>query len=292
MALDDVRHPDAEQLAEYADGVLDAEARAEVEAHLADCADCRAVVIETMAFLDSGASPGSTGGDKVIPFRSRRWVTGVTTGLAVAAALILAIFVGRPAWVKGLFGGSGERPELQELVAALAHEPARPVDGRLAGPFAYAPPPSPTRGPGDREIGPDVTIAAANIEKAAGSGAGGAAQGALGLGYLATGQLDKAIDTLERAAQGNPANPLFENDLAAAYLARGTRSGRADDLSRALAAADRALQLRPAFAEAAFNRALALEALHRPDETRAAWDAYLKVDAESEWAREAQRRRD
>ena len=52
MAVEERRHPEAERLAEYADGVLDAESRAEVDQHLADCADCRAVVMETMAFLD------------------------------------------------------------------------------------------------------------------------------------------------------------------------------------------------------------------------------------------------
>src|SRR5471032_3413260 len=103
MALDDVRHPDAERLAEYADGVLEVEARAEVERHLADCADCRAVVMETMAFLEHNRPTieGETA-HTVIPFRGRRWVTGVAIGLAAAAALVLAVRVVQPSWLDRL----------------------------------------------------------------------------------------------------------------------------------------------------------------------------------------------
>jgi anti-sigma factor RsiW len=96
MAVEDRRHPEAERLAEYADGVLDAASRAEVDQHLADCADCRAVVMETMAFLDSNLAIPASEARKVVPFRPRPWVRGVTVGLAAAAALLLAIRVARP----------------------------------------------------------------------------------------------------------------------------------------------------------------------------------------------------
>ena len=71
-----------------------AEARAAIERHLADCADCRAVVMETMAFL--GGQPRhrrrdarAHGRSPSVPFRATRWVTGVAAGLAAAAALVL-----------------------------------------------------------------------------------------------------------------------------------------------------------------------------------------------------------
>lgn len=71
MALDDRRHPDAERLAEYAEGTLEVDARAEVERHLADCAACRAVVMETAAFLEINpaeqAPPASASGWATIP---------------------------------------------------------------------------------------------------------------------------------------------------------------------------------------------------------------------------------
>ena len=43
--------PEAEQLAAYAEGGLSAEERRATERHLADCADCRAVLAETIAFV-------------------------------------------------------------------------------------------------------------------------------------------------------------------------------------------------------------------------------------------------
>ncbi|MEO7792701.1 MAG: hypothetical protein ABIX28_24395 [Vicinamibacterales bacterium] len=81
--------------------------------------------------------------------------------------------------------------------------------------------------------------------------------------------------------------PSFLNDLSAAYLARAATNGNPDDGQRALQAADQALVVNAAMPEALFNRARALEALDRADDARRAWQAYLQVDRESPWAREA-----
>jgi len=230
VARDDGRHPDAERLAEYADGVLDAGGRAEIEQHLADCAECRAVVMETMAFNEAETPAQAAPPANVIPFRSRPWLTGAAAGLAVAAALVLTVRVLRPEW---LSSSRGDRPELQELIAAVANEPTRPVEGRLSGGFKYGPPPSPTRGAGDREVSPDVRIAAAKIEKESRERDTPESQAALGVAYLTVGELDKAIMSLEDGAASRPADARMQNDLAAAYLARYRRSQHAEDLPRA-----------------------------------------------------------
>jgi tetratricopeptide (TPR) repeat protein len=290
MAVDDRRHPEAERLAEYADGVLDAASRAEVDQHLADCADCRAVVMETMAFLDSNLATLASEAPKVVPFRPRRWVRGVTVGLA-AAARAAARDPGRAAgWVSGLFGPTGDRPELQELIAAVASEPTRPVEGRLSGGFKYGPPPSPTRGAPDREASPDVRIAAAKIEKAAGEKETPEARAALGAALLVLGDTNKGVLALEVAAQMSPDNAFIQNDLTAAYLARSRREGGSQDLARAISAAGLALKSNPDLIEALFNRALGLEMLGPASAARDAWNAYLKRDASSAWADEARRR--
>jgi tetratricopeptide (TPR) repeat protein len=287
VELDDLRHPDAERLAEYADGVLTDKARVEVEEHLGQCEDCRAVVMETTAFLDS--TPEKRG--VVPPFqktqdRPRRWWIGAAAGLAVAAALVLAVRMG---W---LFGSSNDRPELQDLIAAVANQPTRPVDGRLTGGFKYAPAPSPTRGPGDRDLPPDVRIAEARLEQtAAGNAANANAKAALGVGLLVLGELDKAIDDLERAAAQQPSDARYQSDLAAAYLARAKRQGNPVDWQKARAAAERAIQADPHLIEAWFNRALAVEgASSSPAEASQAWRDYLARDSSSEWAREHQQR--
>jgi len=56
-------------------------------------------------------------------------------------------------------------------------------------------------------------------------------------------------------------------------------------LERALAACDRALRIDPRSPDALFNRAVALQALDRPD-AEAACEQYLKVDPSSPWADE------
>lgn len=290
MALDMGRGcPDDERLAEYADGVLGPADRAEIERHLVDCADCRAVIGETMAFQQVHPVAASPKPAVVVPFRSRRWVAGAVAGLAAAAVLALAVRVVRPQWIDGLFGPPGGRPELEELIAALANEPTRPVEGRLTGGFKYAPPPSPTRGPGNREVSPDVRIAAAKIEKLARERDTPQTGAALGLAYLALGDVDRAVEVLEDAAAQQPLDARVQNDLSAAYLARARSLNHAEDYPSALAAAERAIKADPTIVEAWFNRALALEALHLSAEASTAWEDYLRRDGASEWATEARR---
>jgi CHAT domain-containing protein len=287
VVLNDLRHPDDERLAEYAENTLEIPARAEIERHLADCADCRAVVTETLAFLDhSLAQSGNAAPPRVIEFRSRKRLVGVAVGAAVAAALVLAMRVMRP---DGPFGPRRDRPELHELIAAVADEPTRPVEGRLSGGFTYAPPPSPTRGRGDREASPDVRIAAANLEKAAKLNDSPGNRAALGVAYLALGNLDAAIDAIEDATQRDPENPRVLSDLAAAYLARAKWWARPEDWVRALEAAERAVRRDPRSAEAYFNRALALEGLHLVDQAVAAWTDYVRIDPAGSWFEEASR---
>jgi tetratricopeptide (TPR) repeat protein len=278
------RHPGAEQLAAYVDGGLSAADRANIERHLADCADCRSIVAETVAFV--AADGASAASDR--PFRSRRWLTWAA-GLAAAALIVIAVGFGAGGSVARLFNPPSDQPELQELIAALANEPARPVEGRLAA-LSYAPPPSPTRGPGDREPSPDVRIAAAKIEKVGRESDTPQTAAALGLAYLTSADWDRAIASLESAVRRKPDSASFHNDLAAAYLARARAQNRTEDLSKALAAAERARQLRPDLVEASFNRALVLEELHLNDQAEAAWVEYQSVDRSSPWSGEAERR--
>lgn len=278
MALDDHRHPDAERLAEYAEGTLDVPARAEVERHLADCPDCRAVVLETTVFLDMNPVEKAPEA-QVIPLPSRSSLTGVAAALAMAAVLFLAVFVDRPEWLGRSRGG---RPELQELIAAVAQEPTRPVEGRLSGGFKYAPPPSATRGGADRSVSPDVRIAAAKLAKRATEADTASNRAAMATAYLAVGEVERAVSALESAVSQDPNRADFHSDLAAAYLARAARSGQPADVQRALASAEAAIALNPAQPEAWFNRALAKQQL--PGNDGSGWREYLQHDS-GDWTR-------
>ena len=75
-------HPEADDLAAYLDRRLDSSARAEVEAHVAWCDECRAELREVSAILH---------GDFVKPRRRRAWI-----GPAVAAAAAIVLLVAYP----------------------------------------------------------------------------------------------------------------------------------------------------------------------------------------------------
>jgi hypothetical protein len=336
--------PDAERLAEYADGLLDAASRAVIEAHLVTCADCRFAVVEAMAFLGaeaasaSGAAPatlatpetpaamtaapatspardaaatpevrGQAAGEsdasssststvapaRVVPFRTRSWVTGVGAGLAAAAALVLIVRIAAPAWLPPFLGGG---PPLEGLVAALEHQRVRPVEGRLmgGGGFPYKPAPSPTRGGTDklgRGWSSEVTMATANIEKFAEGNTSARARAALGVALIVDGELDAAVTILEQAAKDLPDDPAVHANLSAAYLARARWWNHPEDWPKALDAADRAIGLDASAAEPYFNRALAFEGLEQTDRAARAWSDYASRDRDSGWAREAEERR-
>ena len=179
---------------------------------------------------------------------------------------------------------------LRELVAAVALEPTRPVEGRLTGGFKYAPPPSPTRGAAEHEVSTGVRIAAAAIEARVGTEDTPESLGALGLAYLAVGETARAVQCLERAATAEPVDPRRLSDLAAALIAEGERDGKSDDVRRAAAIAGQALQVDPRLKEAQFNLALAFQRLGLNAQATDAWHRYQDLDRDSEWRREAEAR--
>jgi hypothetical protein len=283
-------HPETERLAEYADGLLTVADRDDVERHLVGCADCREVLVETMAHAPADAisvARGRSTSAHVLPFQRRRIVNTLAMVVALAAVVVVAVRLAPPAWIQLRVGG--DRAQLDELIAAVSIEPTRPVEGRLTG-FRYAPPPSPVRGSQDHS--PAVRIAAAEIEKRAEQTTTPESQAALGVALLVIGAYERGVAALENAAADRPTDAVILSDLSAGYLASAAQFGRADDNIRALSAADRSLQISNSPVEARFNRALALEALHRP-EAADAWRAFLRFSSgTSNWTAEAQQHLD
>ena len=207
--------------------------------------------------------------------RSLWWTVAATA--AAAAAIVIAIRVAGP---------SVTRPELRDLVAAVSNEAQRPVDGRLTGGFVYAAPPTLLRGP-TAEASPRVRMAAAALEEAVRANDTAVTQAAVGAGFLAVGELDKAVAALESAVLQSPDDARYQSDLSAAYLARAKWTDRAEDWPKALAAAERAVKADPTLVEAQFNRALALEGIHLIDEAIEAWTSYQSIETDSRWRGEA-----
>ena len=268
---------DAEQIAAYVDGRVDPSTRRILEAHFAECGHCRAVLTETLAFVRKDPHHANTS--------FRNWPKFALASLVAAAAIgFMLIYVRQGRTVHS------DRPELAELVAAAASEPTRLTEGRLTGGFSYKPPPVPTRGAADRNVSPELKIAAAKIEQTMRRQETAAADAALGTASLAVGDLDKAVEHLEAAVEQKPDDAYFQNDLSAAYIARATRTGRAEDWPKAYAAAERAAKRDTTLLEPCFNRALALEGLNLASDAADAWSTCAQADPASEWASEARRR--
>jgi tetratricopeptide (TPR) repeat protein len=280
MAVDTDRAacPDSEELASYVDRRLLPHERAALEDHLAGCDDCREILAESTAFaaMDDEAGTGSS--------NSRPWLRVA----ALVAAAVVVIVVSGILLMRGPVADG--RPELQGLVAALREQPQRPSEGRLTGGFEYAPPPSPIRAEAPVEAPPEVRIAVAAIEREARRRPTVESEQALGVAYLVNGDVDQAIETLERSTRARPEDSRFWSDLAAAYLERGARRASASDFEKAREASQRALALDPRLVEAMFNRAAALEHMGRRDEARAAWSAVSAAASTSPWGREAAER--
>lgn len=123
-----------------------------------------------------------------------------------------------------------------------------------------------------------------------------------GIAQIILDRTEEACASLEAAARAETgelsaetAIPKLRNtpllsDLSAAYYLRGVAEDRTELLLRSIEAASRARELEPGLASPAFNRALAIEAVHVPAQAVAAWHDYLRIDAASGWADEARQR--
>jgi len=282
--------PDAEQLAAFADGGLPAGQRQRIEAHLAECDDCYEAVVEIAAITAQIVSPAAPADPSTLSGpharRSIFWIGG-----AVAAAA--AIFVLLNVW-------AGTRPDALELAVttlAQAHRGARFGLGRLSVDRTWAPE-SPVLRSGNSGADAldelDVRSAAQALKVLAASDHSRRGFHAYGLALVASRDYDAAIEAFTQALLQPASNDaVIHADLSALWLERHRLSGQAADAERALAEADRALSTAPQHLHAAFNRALALDVLARP-EARRAWQAYIDLDrnAADGWIAEATRRRD
>jgi tetratricopeptide (TPR) repeat protein len=201
--------PDAELLASYIEGRVTPEERIKVEAHLARCEECYFTFSETV--LEQQAE-GTTSEEPASRSRLRRWLPQAAAGLAAAACVVIVVQVFQPFATRGtelqialnqLDAATGAyrkfEPRLTLIPTYRQLEPAM----RSAAPGAEAP--------------LAVREAALNVEKAS-ANAGVVAPRALAAKHLALGEPERAVRALAPSAQSDDAGLL--SDLAASYLAR------------------------------------------------------------------------
>jgi hypothetical protein len=248
-------HPEAEDLGRFVEGTLDDPQRAAIVHHIADCDDCRVLVVDAADF----SAPAKT--------ESNKW------WMQIAASLVLVVAIGAVTY-----------HQFHDPLADVKKDSAKvkdgPLEARLSG-FAYAPHHTKRGGGDDDGIDPALMLLQSDASELIGlHGSDPKTLHARGIGLLlAENGAKESIAPLEAAASREPDNAKYQNDLAAALIAGGNAQG-------ALAACDRALRIDPNSPDALFNRAVALKALERPD-ALAAYERYLQVDSTSPWADEA-----
>ena len=276
--------PDANTIAAFVDGRLDAADRARVVQHLASCADCSELVGEVVRSVDELPADGRSQPEtdrasdqpkgKVLWMR-RRDLAAVGGLVALAASLVLLL----------LSRGS----PLDSLVAIVGDE--RLIVARPTGGFRYGPLRSPVRGSGDTanlQLVAEVTRLRERVERTNAA----ADLHAYGVAQLVAGDTAGAIESLQSASQSQQNEAQIVADLGAAYLTRFANTGDQADATAALDSIDKALARAPALEEAWFNKAVLLEQLNRPADALAAWTKYLELPDEQGWRGEAIRHRD
>lgn len=175
------------------------------------------------------------------------------------------------------------RTPVTQMVRAAASLSSRPIDGRLSGGFAYKPLAKSSAAAGLPNASHlAISLAATHLERSN--------VHELGVAFLLTGKYDAAVHALEEATGREPRNASVLNDLSVAYLARGNARHHVDDYAAALDSAECAWRLTRS-SEAAWNRAVALQAFGLDTVAERAWKMFLGIEPDSDWRREAEQRR-
>jgi tetratricopeptide (TPR) repeat protein len=210
---------------------------------------------------------------------------------ALAAAAVVALAVALP-WQLGREARdvSALHQELTQVLGSTRYTESRLSGfehGALRGPMRSA--------AGKPPLPPEVDFLTARIEMFGESHDSPQTQHLLGVSRLVSSDYDGAITALESASKRLRKDATTFNDLAAAYIARGTARSRNDDLNKGVDAARRAYTFDPELRSAYFNESLALSRLvisgdtSRLREARIAWSRYFRLDPNSPWATEGRR---
>jgi CHAT domain-containing protein len=231
---------------------------------------------------------------------ARSWKAAwISSGSLAAAAVIASVIFAAPLrqWYRDY--SYERRIGITAIVRAANDMKSRDLVGRVNGRFEYKPLVI-MRGRGDDSDKWSLKGAAGPLREAAEANASADKVHGLGVAHLLVGEYDAAVDSLEDAlaketgeadaphAIAECRDPRLLTDLSAAYTARAADTHSSDDLLAADNAAERAWAMAHS-PQAAWNRAIAAEAMHgRPLAIRA-WRDYLVLDPSSPWSAEARK---
>jgi len=280
--------PSDETLAAFIDGRLDAGTRAQVIDHMAACPECYSVFMSATEMADVSSPNGSHRSTR------RAWLAVAVTALAAALAIVFLVTPIRDFVLPHQDNG-------METLAGSAPD-QRTIAGRISG-FRYQPLAPRSRGASDDPMrdpaNANLLTAAAAVQRSVMARRTPANLHASGVASLLLGQTDVAVDRLHEALLAETGRhrvtaaiddsndiPLL-TDLSAA-LSNRTRP-TLEDKVESLRCADKAWRVGRT-PEAAWNRAVATEALNGSEMAKAAWHDYLAIDPGSPWAKEVRKR--
>ncbi len=213
-------------------------------------------------------------------------------GLRLAAFALILCGICFAFWRIGFYESDTDQG-LARLRAVYSSE--RPFESRLSN-FNYAPFSS-TRG-NNKATAETVArdSAARKLLDAAQNEPGAKSFHALGNYYLTEKQFEKAFAQYDAALKLDANNAQLYNDYGVALLEKARQIStseepgkRLENLSRAYGYFTKAVELNGSLLEAFFNKAVTLQQLSQPEQTRKAWREYLEKDSTSPWADEARK---
>ena len=208
---------------------------------------------------------------------------------AAASVLILAIAGAAYYWYE-----DGRSPLRNSLLAMQrSYQISRPLEARMTGDFAYKPY-ARTRGNlGNSDINRDqLNYALVELTRIVAATPTPQERHALGRLYLFLGEFDKAEHQMKLALESLDNDARILTDIAALYYERSKYADSNSELllTKAVEYYRQAISIDPQLAEAWFNRALCYEHLALYSKAKEDWKQYLKIDPNSEWAKEARER--
>ena len=288
----------------YTENRLPAKSRAGLDLHFAACQDCRELLAVLARFpeeevaeqpalssaeiqqqtarviqlFDESERRGTTG-DRVVLAPRTGWAYRYRSQLAPAAVVVFALLVG------GIYltasRESATDSARHSLAVAMKDERRSPA--RLSGGFDY----SPYRSTRSSDDSPELRLKlAVNQLKSAESDSAPAAMRQM----LARAHL--AFDRPEHAQQAQAIlESLIGRDVQTAEVFNdlGVAQFQLQRPDEAIASFNRALEIKPAYTEALFNRALAKESAGRYSEAKGDWEQFIKSPTDAKWKAEAER---
>jgi tetratricopeptide (TPR) repeat protein len=299
--------PHEAEILTYSEGSLSNRRRSKLEHHFSSCDNCRSLLALLAKFNDATIeSPVPLSEDAIIKQTTRIFAfiendeskrSALTSAapvreqarkkragfyvsypqLATAALLMCAIGAGGIYW---LTLGSPEKAAMQQLASSMKDE--RRSATRISGGIEHSPYIS-TR---DASASDDLPLKQALIKLkfAESETAPAEARQALARVHLAFEKPDhaqQALTILEQLAAGNAVSAEIMNDLGVAQF----QLANYDD---SIANFDKALEQKPDYFEALFNRALAEEGAGRDADARRDWRQFINSSNDPEWKAEAE----